>query len=343
MKDKVIGIVQEILFYIVAMSLCATVLFFTEVAPRQPRVDDVSDLSQDMFTEEDQTTGSDDQILETPSESADGEETVAPAPVARELVALTHDQVKANPFSGYAALTAEGQEAYDRLYAAAASGAEEADLTDLSLSQECAGEILLAVEEDCPELFDLYYTSHRVNSYGLLEAFLLVHREGWDQKAQELSQWAANIVSQVPQDQRGSEAEVALWLHDYLVDTTEYLDDAPDNQSVLSVSEAGQTVCAGYAHAYSLLLHQAGIFSGYITGMAPGGHHAWNLVLLDGELGYVDVTWDDSEDPSERYHYFGLSAETMILEEGHNPDSVRGDFNTAPGCAGARALLGLDG
>ncbi len=87
--------------------------------------------------------------------------------------------------------------------------------------------------------------------------------------------------------------EKALYLHDYIVRTNAY--DEPANSAPKSAHSAYATlvtrtsVCDGYSLAYSYLLGKVGIESHIITG--PG--HAWNAIRLNGNLYFVDATWDD--------------------------------------------------
>ena len=58
-------------------------------------------------------------------------------------------------------------------------------------------------------------------------------------------------------------------------------------------------VCEGYARAFKMLCDEAGIPCALISGKGNGGAHMWNAVQMDDGKWYaVDVTWDDSGDPS---------------------------------------------
>lgn len=56
--------------------------------------------------------------------------------------------------------------------------------------------------------------------------------------------------------------------------------------------EDGAAVCFGYAHAYTALCSHAGLFCNTIV----AGEHAWNLIRLNGEYYYLDVTWMDNSE-----------------------------------------------
>ena len=109
-----------------------------------------------------------------------------------------------------------------------------------------------------------------------------------------------------------SDYEKSLILHNRLADINTYQFTANDQTVIGSLLE-GKSVCAGYARAYQLLMQAVGIPVFYVTGHSKGQGHAWNLVQLDGEWYYTDVTWDDQNDDGGAiyYAYFNLTYEQM--------------------------------
>ena len=67
------------------------------------------------------------------------------------------------------------------------------------------------------------------------------------------------------------------------------------------------TVCTSYALTFQRFMEKAGINS-YILG--DDGHHAWNIVELDGKWYGVDCTWGDLGDSLNR-QYFLMGRSTM--------------------------------
>lgn len=57
----------------------------------------------------------------------------------------------------------------------------------------------------------------------------------------------------------------------------------------------GTTVCGGYAMTFQALAQALGLESMVLEGDTPSGHHAWNLVQVDGQWYHVDVTWMDDD------------------------------------------------
>ena len=92
----------------------------------------------------------------------------------------------------------------------------------------------------------------------------------------------------------GSEYERIKRVYEYIIDTTEYELEAPDNQNIYSVLVNKKSVCAGYARTTQYLLERMGIYSIYVIGTASGQEsHAWNIVQCDGAFYHVDTTWGD--------------------------------------------------
>jgi len=95
-----------------------------------------------------------------------------------------------------------------------------------------------------------------------------------------------------------SEYELVRAVYEYIILTTTYEIDSTDNQNIYSVFVNRESVCAGFSRAAQLLLSRLGIFATYVVGVAyvPGVSdepipHAWNLVRVNGEYYYLDVTW----------------------------------------------------
>ena len=129
-----------------------------------------------------------------------------------------------------------------------------------------------------------------------------------------------------------SQYEIELYLHDYLVNNVKYVNGTSNTNNAYGALVNGQAVCEGYADAFQYLLTQAGISSCVVTGTSKGEGHAWNLVKIDGEYYYVDVTWDDQDNGKNFYAYFNVT--TAQLEEDH---TIIPEFYTPPICTATAA------
>ena len=97
-------------------------------------------------------------------------------------------------------------------------------------------------------------------------------------------------------------------IYTWLVDHITY-GLSQDDQSIAGAFWKKEAVCAGYAGAMQYLLEQVGIPCIYVEGVSAdsGEGHAWNIVILDDEAYYVDVTNADQPD--------FLLGDAVILEE----------------------------
>ena len=127
-------------------------------------------------------------------------------------------------------------------------------------------------------------------------------------------------VLQAKQKTDGTEYEIALYLHDWLLDQLEY-DDSLKWSSAESALTRGLGTCQAYESAYAKLLSAAGIENAETRDTYDG--HTWNAIKLDGEWYQVDCTWDDTSDNfygdlDQRHLYFCLTDELMaIAHPGH--------------------------
>lgn len=130
----------------------------------------------------------------------------------------------------------------------------------------------------------------------------------------------SSTVSQAKQKTDGSEFEMALYLHDWLLEQLEY-DNSLKWSSAESALTRGLGTCQAYESAYAKLLSAAGIENAETRDTYDG--HTWNAVKLDGEWYQVDCTWDDTSDNfygdlDQRHLYFCITDELMaIAHPGH--------------------------
>lgn len=127
------------------------------------------------------------------------------------------------------------------------------------------------------------------------------------------------------------------FVYEYIINTTEYGAGSQDSQNIQSVLLYQSSVCAGYSKAFQYILNRMGIFCTYITGtIQNGGDHGWNMVRIDGEYYYVDVTWGDpvfankveSSEGGDVINYNYLCCTEYDLFKTHIP----GDLIELPSC-----------
>ena len=183
----------------------------------------------------------------------------------------------------------------EALYRGMMAEEEHIDLTALSPAPTSL-EVKAAMQHlinAAPELFHvgMDYTTAQLNgaivsvspTYTLAGRELLLARLAYLSRIDEIT---AGV------DPGWSDAEICLYLHDYLCrnfayDTTYTIYDA------YGFLTEGTGVCQSYTLTYIALLTQFGIPVTYATGKDGGASHIWNIVTIDGESYHVDATWGD--------------------------------------------------
>ena len=159
--------------------------------------------------------------------------------------------------------------------------------------------IFQSVMIDHPELF--FVKGYSYTTYTRNEEIVKISFEGdYTMSAAERKQNQELIDAAVEAclagiDSEASEYEKVKYVYEYIVLHTDYNQDAPENQNICSVFVGGESVCQGYAKAAQYLFDKLGITSTLVVGtVSDGQRHAWNLVWVDGESYYLDVTWGDA-------------------------------------------------
>lgn len=218
---------------------------------------------------------------------------------------------------GYHLLTAEGQKIYDEVLSAVR---ERRTVTVSTLDKDKLNQVYDCVTADHPELF--YISGYTYTKHSVMDKLLSISFEGnYEMTAQQqedaqkiVDDYTARCFDDLPAD--ADQYETAKYLFDYIVTHTDYDTAAEDNQTILSAMQNGRSVCSGYAKSFQFLLNKAGIPCTLVTGTACGSPHAWNLVLLDGDYYFFDVTFGDASylgsDVNRAvtgYEYFGVTSE----------------------------------
>ena len=226
----------------------------------------------------------------------------------------------------YSLMDDSEKENYDRIQEAVA-GEEKSVVLDV-MDQEELKRIFLSVYYDYPEYFWLeYYYSYKSTDEGM-ELIFNYNCTGSEREKREaeIEQQAGAILAGLPAG--AGDYDKVKYVFETLVDMTKYELDAPDNQNIYSVFGNWTTVCAGYAKATKYLLDRAGVECFYVTGLADGEPHAWNIVQCDGQYYYVDTTWGDplyQETQGEEMQKKGTAYEYLccsreLLFRTHTPD-----------------------
>lgn len=213
------------------------------------------------------------------------------------------------------------QYAYDRLDESMQSGmpaiVEFSHSTHRVSVNEFSEYVFPLFYSDFPEYFWLENGGYRYkyNSDNTLLSISPAYSPGFSDLAAAKAAFDAK-VNALTAGLSGSDYDKAKTLHDRLCAATEYV-SASNDQSAYGALVDGKAVCAGYAKAYQHLLLQVGIPAWFVRGSSinpntkKSENHSWNLVKLDGQWYYTDVTWDDQRE-NTYYTYFNITTQQLL-------------------------------
>jgi len=91
-----------------------------------------------------------------------------------------------------------------------------------------------------------------------------------------------------------SDYEKVLYIYNYLKDNVDYTSYSASTSSIVGPILNREGICEGYALTFKFISDQIGIESIVIS--SDEMDHAWNMVLIEGNWYFVDVTWADTGD-----------------------------------------------
>lgn len=201
--------------------------------------------------------------------------------------------------------------------------------TDVSLLPR----VYQAVINDHPEFFYLNgYTYTRFMQQDAIKYITFSGRYLYDRAEVERRQIEIDRIvdEKMAQLAQNDYYETVKAVYEYLILSTEYSMDSPDNQNICSVFLDKKSVCNGYAKAAQYMLNSYGIPCIIVNGTAMGNAHAWNIVEIYGAYYHMDVTWGDpsyyaSEGeegggvPDIDYSYLGVTTEEISRNHSVDP------------------------
>jgi len=221
----------------------------------------------------------------------------------------------------YSVLSDQEKADYDMILNAILDHEEEVSV--YALGEDGIRKVFYAILSDYGNLF--YVTGYEYRSYGasddtgtavFLPTYTMTYEERLDYQEQ-VDLKVQEFLSGISAD--ADDYEKSKYVFETLIERVDYNLDAENSQNILSVFLGGETVCQGYADAAAYLLNLLGIQSAVVRGDANGTSHAWNLVRLDGEYYFMDVTWGNSlyldasstEGKTVNYGYLNVTSEEM--------------------------------
>ena len=188
-----------------------------------------------------------------------------------------------------AALCSEYPAAEEAIYAGLLARAETINLYSYGIPLTDVQNVYQSVINEHPELF--YVEAEYSYSYAGTAVYAIYPGYNTSYGSAEEERFRAvcdEILGQLEPD--WSDLQKLLFLHDYIVTHVEY-DNSLSRYNAYNALVEHSAVCQGYSLSFSYLGRQAGLDIRYVTSDTIA--HAWNAVWLDGELFYIDCTWDD--------------------------------------------------
>ena len=214
--------------------------------------------------------------------------------VTEDEVILTQREGSSLVFFG---LSMEEQKVYTEILTALTELDTDTRLS--SCDQAQIDKVFQCVMLDHPEIFyvDGYkYTWYKEGDKIIKIEFTgnyLYSAEEIEDRKKQIESAVSDILAGVPDTE--DEYLIVKYIYETLVSDTEYDSEGADNQNICSVFIHGRSVCQGYAKAFQYLLHRMGMEAGLVKGeVKDGGSHSWNLVSVNGNWYYADVTWGDA-------------------------------------------------
>ncbi len=160
----------------------------------------------------------------------------------------------------------------------------------------------------------------------------LVEKDRYDEYLEKWNSKIDEFLFGIKDNDSLSDVQKALLIHDRIITHCEY---DYENYKAHSVPDASYTpygvviegvaVCQGYAELYSYLMTLVDIESYLCSSKLLD--HVWNILFIDGEYYYVDVTWDDAVwDISGRVMHTNFLCSYEEFKKTHVAD----DYDTTP-------------
>lgn len=197
-----------------------------------------------------------------------------------------------------------------------------------SVSSDEIEKIFQYIKYDNPDLFCLNETCYLIteSSKTFFSADYAFSADKCRKYSEQTLAKAKEITDEINASTQ-SHYERELMIHDYIVDNCGYKKCDLDSTAYGCLIN-NEAVCSGYANAAMIMLNMSGIKTVVIPGMATPQTgktegHLWNMVELDGEQYFLDVTWDDPdfEDSSSPSHLYFNVTESFISETHSDFDS----------------------
>ena len=164
---------------------------------------------------------------------------------------------------------------------------------------------------DFPESYWMWNYRYRIDANKKVVELEFPVPEDLESKWAQVDAIANNVVAAVANE---SDYNKLKYFYEWIINWTEYQENECD-QDYTGVFLLKKSICAGYARAFQYLCKKAGLKCTTVRGQTKESH-ACNLVELNGQYYWVDVTWGDptTDDGSQKlvYYYFMVTDELLF-------------------------------
>ncbi len=213
------------------------------------------------------------------------------------------------------------QLAYDIVASSVQAGVFEVECF-FGLDEDAMKTVLMALKMDFPEFFFLSgYAPVDIHVSGSVRCVAAgidtsVEAIGIDTALKRVAAKADPVIAEAKKLEM--QIDQVKFVVDHICSTTVYpkLDEqlkTPSGKSVFDLQTLwscvieSETVCAGYADTFHYYMNRLGIPAAELVSK----DHAWNLIQLDGDYYYMDVTWVDS---GSNYHWFNFNEDLLSFQ-----------------------------
>lgn len=164
--------------------------------------------------------------------------------------------------------------------------------------------IVNMIMADHPELFwcDGVYTYISYDNYSDFSPSYIYDTVEKKSRQKEIDHITNSFLRQLNSEM--SDYDKIKSVYEYVIESTDYVTGAPDNQNIYSSIVNRKSVCAGYARMTQYFLQQLGIETLFVPGFVDGTEsHAWNIVKCNGKYYQVDATFGDRENAEATQQY----------------------------------------
>ena len=288
-------------------------------------------------------------VVEKPIEKDENTSVSSPTIDAPLNPTTPHTPLSREDYFQYYTLDTKQKEIYNKICTAIQTTQNVVNLKRYRLDFETVWQIYQKVIADNPQYFwvskFITYTEISENGKSLFVDLYISYTDGeitdtFDNKAnlsvmadrkkiqtqiEELNNLTENILSNIPSTAPDIEKEKLI--HDAVLSTVSYdysgINISPSRENypriwdIYGALSHSQAVCEGYAKLFQYLCYQVGINANYVCGTSEGQGHAWNVVKLNGNWYFVDVTWDDASTdnpPMPIYTYFNITTDEILKD-----------------------------